>query len=122
MPRKKVKSARVGRCTVPPIVGRFVVISSSDAHDPLKECKGDIDGTFDTREQAEAFIRAEGRENFNLDGANEGRNEDWCSACFIAQVVAVRKAVPIVSIRVEMADAVPANPTVEGRTAKGLQT
>ena len=118
MPRKKAKKSPVGRCTVPPIVGRFVVISSPDIKDQLKECSGDIDGTFDTREQAEAFIRAEGRECFNLDGANEGRNEDWCSACFIAQVVAVRKAIPIVSIRVEMADAVPADTGLSGENSE----
>ena len=91
---------------VKPVVGRFLVVSSPKVDDPLKEVTGDIEGTFDTQEQAEAYIREDGRESFNLDGANVGRNEDWCSAMFICKCVAVRKAIPIVSVPVEVVDAV----------------
>ena len=94
---------------VQPVVGRFLVISSPKVDDPLKEVTGDIEGTFDTLQQAETYIREDGRSSFQLDGANEGRNEDWCSAMFICEVVAVRKAIPIVSVRVEITDAVPPN-------------
>ena len=92
---------------VKPVVGRFLVVSAPAVDDPLKEVTGDIEGTFDSIQQAENYIREEGRDSFNLDGANEGRNEDWCTAMFICEVVAVRKAIPIVSVRVEVVDAVP---------------
>jgi hypothetical protein len=108
MKRKKTNAKRKPLAVVvKPVVGRFLVVSSPKVDDPLKEVTGDIEGTFDTIQQAENYIREEGRDSFNLDGANEGRNEDWCSAMFICEVVAVRKAIPIVSVRVEVTDAVP---------------
>lgn len=94
---------------VQPAVGRFVVISSPCADDSLQDVKGDIEGTFDTRQQAEKYIRDEGLSNFELNGANEGRNEEWGSSMFICEVVAIRKAVPVVSIHMEVADAIPKN-------------
>jgi len=96
------------------------VVSSPKVDDPLKEVTGDIEGTFDTIQQAENYIREEGRDSFNLDGANEGRNEDWCSAMFICEVVAVRKAIPIVSVRVEVTDVVQPNPAVRGRESASV--
>ena len=108
MKRKKTNAKRKPLAVaVQPVVGRFLVVSSPKVDDQLKEVTGDIEGTFDTQEKAEAYIREDGRGSFNLDGANEGRNEDWCSAMFICKCVAVRKAIPIVSVRVEVVDAVP---------------
>lgn len=37
----------------PPVVGRFVVVSSPKTNDPLREVTGDIEGTFYTIAQAE---------------------------------------------------------------------
>ena len=112
MKKKTTKAAPMRGVVLESVVGRFLVVSSPKVDDPLKEVTGDIEGTFDTQEQAEAFIREDGRGSFNLDGANEGRNEDWCSAMFVCKCVAVRKAIPIVSIRVEVVDAVHTpNPT-----------
>ena len=112
MKNQKSKAATKRGVVLESAVGRFLVVSSPKVDDPLKEVTGDIEGTFDTQEKAEAFIREDGRRSFNLDGANEGRNEDWCSAMFICKCVAVRKAIPIVSVRVEVVDAVPTpNPT-----------
>ena len=121
MKRKKTNAKRKPLAVaVKPVVGRFLVVSSPAVDDPLKEVTGDIEGTFDTIQQAENYIREDGRSSFQLDGANEGRNEDWCSAMFICEVVAVRKAIPIVSVRVEVTDAVPTpNPAVLDRAAKG---
>ena len=107
MKNQKSKAATKRGVVLESAVGRFLVVSSPKVDDPLKEVTGDIEGTFDTQEKAEAFIREDGRRSFNLDGANEGRNEDWCSAMFICKCVAVRKAIPIVSVRVEVVDAVP---------------
>ena len=115
MKNQKSKAATKRGVVLESAVGRFLVVSSPKVDDPLKEVTGDIEGTFDTQEKAEAFIREDGRRSFNLDGANEGRNEDWCSAMFICKCVAVRKAIPIVSVRVEVVDAVPTpNPKVDG--------
>ena len=118
MKREKTNAKRKPLAVVvKPVVGRFLVVSSPKVDDPLKEVTGDIEGTFDTQEQAEAYIREGWRGSFNLDGAHEGRNEDWCSAMFICKCVAVRKATPIVSVRVEVVDAVPTpNPESTGRT------
>ena len=108
MKRKKTNAKRKPLAVaVQPVVGRFLVVSAPAVDDPLKEVTGDIEGTSDTIQQAENYIREGGRDSFNLDGANVGRNEDWCTAMFICEVVAVRKAIPIVSVRVEVADAVP---------------
>ncbi len=121
MKRKKTNAKRKPLAVVvKPVVGRFLVVSSPKVDDPLKEVTGDIEGTFDTIQQAENYIREEGRDSFNLDGANEGRNEDWCSAMFICEVVAVRKAIPIVSVRVEVTDVVQPNPAVRGRESSSV--
>ena len=127
MKKKTTKAAPKRGVVLESVVGRFLVVSSPKVDDPLKEVTGDIEGTFDTQEQAEAFIREDGRGSFNLDGANEGRNEDWCSAMFICKCVAVRKAIPIVSVRVEVVDAVPtpnpghhAEPRLGGDSVDGV--
>lgn len=60
----------------PPVVGRFVVVSSPKTNDPLREVTGDIEGTFDTIAQAEKYIHNVGSQDFTLDGSNEGRNEN----------------------------------------------
>ena len=115
MKSKKAKAATKRGVVLESVVGRFLVVSSPKVDDPLKEVTGDIEGTFDTQEQAEAFIREDGRNSFNLDGANEGRNDDWCSAMFICKCVAVRRAIPIVSVRVEVVDAAStSNPAEQG--------
>ena len=90
------------------VIGKYVVLSSPTAHDALEEVNenSEIEGTFNTLKEAEQCVRDEG-DCFSLDGACEGRNEDWGSSMFICQVLKVRKAVPIVNIKVELTTATP---------------
>ena len=95
------------------IVGRLVVIQSEDLKDPMTEVPetASIDGTFDTMERVEQFIRADTHEYFPLDAGREGRNDDQTAPIYICQVMRVVKAVPIVSMRVLIEDAGAPNPS-----------
>lgn len=101
------------RRPVPSVVGRLVVIQSEDLKDPMTEVPetASIDGTFDTMERVEQFIRADTHEYFPLDAGREGRNDDQTAPIYICQVMRVVKAVPIVSMRVLIEDAGAPNPT-----------
>ncbi len=96
------------------IVGRLVVIQSQDLKDPMTEVPetASIEGTFDTMERVEKFIRADTHEWFTPDGTREGRNDDQTAPIYICQVLRVVKAVPIVSMRVLIEDAGAPNPTL----------
>ena len=89
------------------IVGRLVVIQSEDLNDPMTEVPetASIEGTFDTMERVEQFIRADTHEYFPPESAHEGRNDDQTAPIYICQVMRVVKAVPIVSMRVLIEDA-----------------
>jgi len=91
------------------IVGRLVVLQSEDLKDPMTEVPetASIDGTFDTMERVEQFIRADTQEWFTPDGMHEGRNGERTAPIYICQVVRVVKAVPIISMKVMVEDAVP---------------
>lgn len=101
------------RRPVPSVVGRLVVIQSEDLKDPMTEVPetASIDGTFDTMERVEQFIRADTHEYFPLDAGREGRNDDQTAPIYICQVMRVVKAVPIVSMRVLIEDAGAPNPS-----------
>ena len=110
---KNAKSkAQANRRTVPSVVGRLVVIQSEDLKDPMTEVPdtASIEGTFDTMERVEQFIRADTHEYFPLDAGREGRNDDQTAPIYICQVMRVVKAVPIVSMRVLIEDAGAPNP------------
>jgi len=112
---KKAKSnPQARRRPVPSVVGRLVVIQSEDLKDPMTEVPetASIDGTFDTMERVEQFIRADTHEYFPLDAGREGRNDDQTAPIYICQVMRVVKAVPIVSMRVLIEDAGAPNPQV----------
>ena len=112
---KKAKSnPQARRRPVPSVVGRLVVIQSEDLKDPMTEVPetASIDGTFDTMERVEQFIRADTHEYFPLDAGREGLNDDQTAPIYICQVMRVVKAVPIVSMRVLIEDAGAPNPQV----------
>jgi len=117
---KKAKSkAQANRRAAPSVVGRLVVIQSEDLNDPMTEVPetASIDGTFDTMERVEQFIRADTHEYFPLDAGREGRNDDQTAPIYICQVIRVVKAVPIISMKVMVEDAVPTpNPAVTLRS------
>lgn len=91
------------------IVGRLVVIQSEDLKDPMTEVpeNASIGGTFDTMERVEQFIRADTHVFFPPDAGHEGRNDDRTAPIYICQVIRVVKAVPIISMKVMVEDAVP---------------
>ena len=101
------------------IVGRLVVLQSEDPKDPMTEVPetASIDGTFDTMERVEQFIRADTHEWFTPDGMHEGRNGERTAPIYICQVVRVVKAVPIVNLRVAIEEAQTPNQKVSGCAA-----
>ena len=104
------------------IVGRLVVLQSEDLKDPMTEVPetASIDGTFDTMERVEQFIRADTQEWFTPDGMHEGRNGERTAPIYICQVLRVVKAVPIVNLSVAIEEAQTPNSTGQTRpTNKG---
>jgi hypothetical protein len=115
---KKAKSkAQANRRAAPSVVGRLVVLQSEDLKDPMTEVPetASIEGTFDTMERVEQFIRADTHEYFPPESAHEGRNDDQTAPIYICQVMRVVKAVPIVSMRVLIEDAGAPNPSSDDR-------
>ena len=111
---KKAKSkAQANRRTVPSVVGRLLVLQSEDLNDSMTDIPdtASIEGTFDTMERVEQFIRADTHEYFPPESAHEGRNDDQTAPIYICQVMRVVKAVPIVSMRVLIEDAGAPNPS-----------
>mgnify|MGYP001283978231 CR=1 FL=1 len=117
---KKAKSkAQANRRTVPSVIGRLLVLQSEDLNDPMTDIPdtASIEGTFDTMERVEEFIRADTHEWFTPDGMHEGRNDDRTAPIYICKVMRVVKAVPVVSMRVLVEDAGTPNAQADTRLA-----
>lgn len=122
---KKAKSkAQANRRTVPSVVGRLLVLQSEDLNDSMTDIPdtASIEGTFDTMERVEQFIRADTHEYFPPESAHEGRNDDQTAPIYICQVMRVVKAVPIVSMRVLIEDAGAPNPGIDARPRTATTT
>lgn len=109
MKKKNAKAAPKRGVVLRSAVGRLVVLQSENLKDPMTEVpeNASIGGTFDTMERVEQFIRADTHEFFPPDAGREGRNDDSTAPIYICQVLRVVKAVPIISMKVMVEDAVP---------------
>ena len=118
--RKPKPSGRVMGRSLDSIVGRLVVLQSEDLKDPMTEVPetASIDGTFDTMERVEQFIRADTQEWFTPDGMHEGRNGEQTAPIYICQVLRVVKAVPIVNLSVAIEEAQTPNPSRQDQAAR----
>lgn len=106
----------------PKAIGRYLVISSGDVNDALEgipEKYVDFEGTFDTLEEVRNFIEADARSNFDFGGMDEGRDEKWGEAYYVAKIVDVLRPVPTVSVRIAVEKAKPCEKHNDASTGDG---